>query len=1400
MRIFFSRHSCIVLLLLAALRLSAATHTVTSTSDSGPGSLRQALLAAAAGDRIEFAIGSGPVTIQPLTNLPAVSQPNVVIDGRTQPGYAGEPIVEIDGALIAGYGTSVVGLNLTKAEVYGLVINNFAGTGIDIETGKVQNCYIGTNASGTAARGNDVGIRAGGVLIGGPDGSGNLIAGNSTGIQASENTSIQGNVFGSNAAQTSVIGAFSRHVRIDSRPAANANIGSVVPNVFAGGEVGVSLFYSSKVTIARNFFGRTPEGRSFPIRTAIQITDSSENTVQSNTIRGNAVGVLVIGNSLRNRIIANAMEDNGLGIDLWSSYSYSYGQATPNDDDDSDTGPNNLINFPILGRVTNENGETTIRGTLATVPNRSHRIELFSSPGCNGSGYGEGKTLLEAFDLTTDGSGTASFLRAHSPLPAGTVITATATSELEGTSEFSPCRALEGPGTFSFDWTSAYEYEGGTVSLTVRRLGGAAGAASVSYAVSGGTATAGDFTGGSGTLTFADGETARNLTLQTTEDSFFEDTETIVLALSGATNGASIGSPAAATVTIYDDDPEPVVSLQSLEIAEGDSGTTVVEMPITLSAPATEPYTVVYEIRSWYATPGVDFIAETGSITFAPGETAKHVPVSILGDNEREGDEWVNVTVLDQWWVSATVTIRDDDPIPTVSAEDLRIPEGNATATASVTIRAPYAVTGWVFVRLVSGSAQASSDFQSRWEYLFFSHESSKTFAVTILGDEEPEPSEQFTVEVQPLYGDFTAGPNATVTLVNDDIGVGPAEQWIAAGRSRTFVIQLGEDVTEDATIGLTSGDPSAVSVPEMLTIPAGRQSAEFDATALVPGKNVDVAIAFPPRIGGGGTRSVRVRTYTKATLRFSPARLNVFDGKTATVSVSLDPPSATPITLGVRASDRVDVPRSLTIPPGGSASLLVTAAKLGSFTIDLRLPPVHGNELQSLYGDVIAEPQTPTILSLTPSHGPASGDTEVTIHGAHFRAGCTVAFGGVSATSAKVTNATTMTAATPPHAPGSVDVLLQCGSDSFLFPDGFGYVAEAPRVTNVSPSGGTAAGGTHVRVEGAGFDGSCWLFFGELAATSVVVRDPQSITGVAPPHAAGAADVTVRCSGGTSTLPQAFTYRDEDDPAPLITAIVPPAAAPGELVTVHGLNFRPTDGATVETTLATIVDSAPGHHVIPVPELPAGRASLFVRDILGRTTTSGPVFSVLEARPPRITAAAPASVAAGGELELTGEGFRAGYTFEIGGQPAAIVSSEYTRAVVRVATEVVPGSQAVHVRNGAGILAAIGPLVEIVEGGMIVTSADPRCTTTDGGVYATIHGRGFAGSVAVTFDGVPSADVVAIDGGTMRVEIPPGAAGSARISVTDDMGRTATLTNGFRYVSPFDPQGCGRRARAIRE
>lgn len=1384
------------LVLLAALPLFAATAVVTNTNDSGPGSLRAALTGAAAGtvDRIEFSIGSGPQTIQPLTELPSATATPVTIDGTTQPGYSGMPLIEIDGSLVAGNWFDVEGLHV-RGDVLGLAIGNFVGSAIKIDGGSIRGCHLGTDRTGTIARPNGFGVFTGygshETTIGGPNpGDGNLISGNSTGVRIATQgrTSIQGNTFGSDVTQNVQIGN-SYHVTAQNQNGVIA-IGGEAPNVFVGASTALDIFYTHGAAILRNYIGVTPAGKVIPNQIGVAVYQSNDTTISGNTIRGNIIAVDVSGNSLRNQILENSISGNSFGVDLVTG---PLGAPTPNDPGDGDTGPNNLINFPVLDRA-KVGVSTMLTGSLSTAPNRTNRVDLYSSPTCNSSGYGEGRDWLGGYDVTTDATGQASFSFELPWMAPGTIITATATTSVEGTSEFSPCVSVEGPGIFSFQNATIAGEEHLAATITVRRTQGASGAASVAYAVAGGTATAGaDFTGGSGTLAFADGETQKTITIPMIDDEIYESTETIVLTLSNPTGGTEVGSPNVATINLNDNEAPPAVTIHDLEVAEGNDGNHVVQMRFTLESPAAGPVNVQYTLYPWTASAGSDFIGGIGTITFQPGETEKFAPITIVGDTTYENDEYVEVYHSNT--AIGLLTILNDDSAPTVTAQDLTVTEGDVTSTATITLTATQPVFGFVQVSLVPVNAQSPADFIATSTFVQFSGQTSRTVNVTIVGDDEPEPNETFRVVLHRFSGMFDVA-EGVVTIANDDTGVGPAERSIAAGSTGAFTVQLGDALSQDVTLTLTTDAPDAVSVPATLVIPAGSVGTEFQVAALVPGRTATIFVTLPPLLGGT-THELRAHTYTKATLQFTPARLELVEGQTASVTVSVSPANA--MTIGLVATGGVQVPSSLNIPAGGSATFAVKAVRTGAFTIDAHLPAEHGSEVQSLYGDVRTTSSTPAILGITPAYGPTSGGTAVSISGANFRAGCTLTFGGVPATAVQFVNATTMTAVTPAHAAGGVTVMLRCGEDVMHFGNGFAFVSEAPLASEVLPRAGTTTGGTHVRVTGNNFDSSCWVFFGSNAATQVVMRDELTLTAVTPARAPGTVDVTVRCSGGTYAIPAAYEFNNATIPAPFISSIEPAAAAPGEVVTIRGLDLRPDVAVTFATTRATMLDSTPTTIVVRVPELPAGQVSVTLTDHLGRTSTSGPVFSVLEARPPRIMSLAPSILPAGGELTLGGEGFRPGYTFEVGGRPAAIVEMSYTQAVLRLADDTPLGTHPVNVRNSSGALAAVGLNVQIAAAGLTVSSVDPRCAGTDGGIFATIHGRGFTSAVTVSFDLVPATDITLLDPTMLRVRIPAGTAGPARIIVSDGTSNP-TLTNGFTYDSPFTPRdSCGGRTRAAR-
>jgi CSLREA domain-containing protein len=222
-----------LIVLVGSRAASGAVFTVNSTADTDDGqcntancTLREAINAAnlsGGADTIRFSIGSGAKSIALLSPLPVITAP-VTIDGTTQPGFVGAPIIELNGS---GAGTGANGLHITAGSsvVTGLVINRFVpafpsggGNGILLETNGgnvVKGCYLGLALGGTAAAGNG----GDGILISGSAGNLigrtdvsqriNVIAGNGRdGVEivvAADGNTVGGDRIGLNAAGTAAV-------------------------------------------------------------------------------------------------------------------------------------------------------------------------------------------------------------------------------------------------------------------------------------------------------------------------------------------------------------------------------------------------------------------------------------------------------------------------------------------------------------------------------------------------------------------------------------------------------------------------------------------------------------------------------------------------------------------------------------------------------------------------------------------------------------------------------------------------------------------------------------------------------------------------------------------------------------------------------------------------------------------------------------------------------------------------------------------------------------------------------------------------------------------------------------------------------------------------------------------
>jgi parallel beta-helix repeat protein len=206
----------------------------------------------------------------------------------------------------------------------------------------------------------------------------------------------------------------------------NIELGHTITGCTAtGGRVGILLDGGTVATISDT----TLSGNSIA---GLVVQGGSGGTLGGSTITGNRAGAIVTGSGPGMALAGNRIFGNsGLGIDLGDD------GVTPNDPGDADVGPNGLQNFPVLTSVTSNAGGTRIEGSLNSVSNADFTIGFYANGACPASGYGQGELFLGSAEVTTDGSGNASFDVTFPGTAAA--VAATATDAAGNTSEFSRC-------------------------------------------------------------------------------------------------------------------------------------------------------------------------------------------------------------------------------------------------------------------------------------------------------------------------------------------------------------------------------------------------------------------------------------------------------------------------------------------------------------------------------------------------------------------------------------------------------------------------------------------------------------------------------------------------------------------------------------------------------------------------------------------------------------------------------------------------------------------------------------------------------------------------------------------------------------------------------------------------
>lgn len=353
---------------------SAATFTVTTSADGGAGSLREAIVSANAAsghDTIAFDI-SGPPTVQVRTRLPDITGP-LTIDGTSQPGYSGSPIVRINNRtglpgmrgleVTAGY-SRVLALQISEFG-RGVVLratgrNTVAGnrlndntTGLHIRAGSTRNVIGGTTAAernvfvangdgilieaanATKVQGNDFGIAPNGsvlpnrnaairiidgaknTMVGGTaDGAGNRIANNPRGVSIS-GTEATGNVVAGNTITDST--AFGVGILDGARSNIVGGTTAAAANRIMDNGDGVRLDGARANKVQRNFIGFAPDtgpqGNSRGVMLtggAVANTVGGPRATASNWISANGTGVRIEGGGTTKNVVAG----NDIGVSV----------------------------------------------------------------------------------------------------------------------------------------------------------------------------------------------------------------------------------------------------------------------------------------------------------------------------------------------------------------------------------------------------------------------------------------------------------------------------------------------------------------------------------------------------------------------------------------------------------------------------------------------------------------------------------------------------------------------------------------------------------------------------------------------------------------------------------------------------------------------------------------------------------------------------------------------------------------------------------------------------------------------------------------------------------------------------------------------------------------------------
>jgi hypothetical protein len=575
-------------------------------------------------------------------------------------------------------------------------------------------------------------------------------------------------------------------------------------------------------------------------------------------------------------------------------------------------------------------------------------------------------------------------------------------------------------------------------------------------------------------------------------------------------------------------------------------------------------------------------------------------------------------------------------------------------------------------------------------------------------------------------------------------IDVTPSITTLARGTNAQFRAtgRFSDGKTQDLTADVAwSATPAAVATVSDQGLASGLSGGMATISAVFQGQT--------------GTAALTVTEARLVSIAITPANATVTRGATRqfTATGTFSAGSAQDLTAQVTwASDPIAI---ATISNAAGSRGLATGVATGRATIRALFQGIPGST------SLTVTAPGPSVTSVNPASGPASGGASVTITGTGLAGATAVRFGTAPARSFSVTSDTQISAVTPLGAGLTrLIVTTPIGTSNAV-----SYTFQpAPTLGGVDPQSGPQAGGTVVTLTGTGFTGATSVSFGTTAGTSVTVVSDTRIT-VVSPAGTGGVNIAVNGPNGPSGT-VAFAY----GLAPTVGGLVPTsgAQAGGTAVTITGtgltgaaaVRFGPTPAVSFTVVSATQITAVS----------PPGIGSVNVAITTASGTSNGSLFTYRSA--PEVGAVSPSAgpVGGGNTVLIVGAGFEGTTAVRFGGTPALFFSVVSDTLLTAVAP---PGSgpQLITVTGPTGTSGGIsytyGPLPTL-------TALSPASGSVPGGLTITLTGTAFSVATSVLFDAT-SVSFAVLSDNAIALVTPPGS-GSVNVKVVNLFGESNTM------------------------